>query len=198
MAETAEADDTDLFAGAGVPVLQGAVGGDAGAEQGSGTCGVEVGGNLQGEGLVEGDVLAVAAEGEIALFVLGVIGEDGGVALAVLLFAVGAGGALAAAIDHAADGGEVADLELLDFGADLGDAADDLVAGNHGVERIAPFIAGLVNVGVTDATEIDVDHNVLRTGIPVLVLEGRGGVGGGLDGVTVRGNHADSWDFRGG
>ena len=85
VAESAEADDADLFAGACAPVLERRVGGDSGAEQWRGGGEVEVGGNVEGEGLVEDDVVAVAAEGEFAVLVPGVVGPDGGVTIAVLL-----------------------------------------------------------------------------------------------------------------
>jgi hypothetical protein len=48
-----------------------------------------------------------------------------------------------AAVDHAADADDVADLELRDVAADCGDAADDLVAGDAGVERAFPFALGV-------------------------------------------------------
>jgi hypothetical protein len=98
-----------------------------------------------------------------------------------------AGVALAAGVDHAADTGEVAHLEARHLRADLLDAADDLVARDHREARVAPLVAGLVNVGVADATEQDVDEDVGRAGIPAIDrerrqgrLDGRSGVGGCL------------------
>ena len=73
-------------------------------------------------------------------------------------------GAGAVGVDQAADGGEVAGLEFGDGGADLGDAADDFVAGDAGVDGghdAAPLVAGLVEVGVADAAEEDLDLDVV-------------------------------------
>ncbi len=83
-----------------------------------------------------------------------VVGEgDVGAELLEALLALGAG---AVGVDHAADCGEVADLELGYRRADFGDAADDFVAGDAGVDGghdAAPLVAGLMQVGVTDAAE---------------------------------------------
>ena len=119
MAEPAEADDADFFAGARLPVLQRRVGSDAGAEQGRGGGEVKIFRQREGEGLVDDDVIAVAAEGDVAVLVFGVVGEDGRMTIAVLLLAGFAGGTGAAGVDHAADGGVIADLEFLDRGADF-------------------------------------------------------------------------------
>ena len=73
-------------------------------------------------------------------------------------------GAGAVGVDHAADRGEIAGLELGDCGADLRDTADDLMAGDAGVDRghdVAPLIADLVEIGVADAAEEDLDLNVV-------------------------------------
>ena len=73
-------------------------------------------------------------------------------------------GAGAVGVDHAADRGEVAGLEFGHGGADLGDAADDLMAGNAGVDgghHAAPLVAGLVEIGVADAAEENFDLHVV-------------------------------------
>src|SRR5439155_20700052 len=60
---------------------------------------------------------------------------------------------------------EVAKLELGDCGADLGDAADDLVSGDAGVDsrhHAAPFVARLVEIGVTNAAIQNFDLYILR------------------------------------
>src|ERR1700761_116485 len=49
-----------------------------------------------------------------------------------------------------ADGGEIAGLELGYGRADGGDVTNDLVSGNHGVHRAAPFVADLMDVRVAD------------------------------------------------
>ena len=83
--------------------------------------------------LVDDDAVGVAAVGDASEVLVGeVVGE--GHVRAELLEAGLALGAGAVRVDHAADGGEVAGLELGDGGADLGDAADDLMAGDAGVD----------------------------------------------------------------
>ena len=77
VAEAAEADDADLLAGAGAPVTQRRVGGDAGAEQRRGGGGVEVGREGVDEVLGRDDVVGVAAVGALAVAADGVVGADG-------------------------------------------------------------------------------------------------------------------------
>ncbi len=120
---------------------------------------------------------------------LAVVGPDGEAAVAVLLLSGLAGGALATGVDQAADGGGVAYFEFGDGGAYGGYFADDLVAGDHGVHGVAPLVAGLVDVGVADAAELDVDEDVVGAGVAVLVVEGDGRGGGRVGGVAVRCNH---------
>ena len=88
---------------------------------------------MQDEVLVDDDALGVAAVGDAAGVLVGeVVGERHvGAELLETRLALGAG---AVGVDQAADGGEVAGLEFGDGGADLGDAADDLMAGNAGVD----------------------------------------------------------------
>ena len=88
-----------------------------------------------------------------------------------------------------ADGGGVAYFELGDVGAYGGDFADDLVAGDHGVDGVAPLVAGLVDVGVADAAELDVDEDVVGAGVAVFVVEGDERGGGGVGGVAMGCNH---------
>src|SRR5207249_4468310 len=77
-----------------------------------------------------------------------------------------AGLALAAStvgVDHAADCGEVARFVFGDCRTDLGDPADDLMARHDRVDRgydAAPLITDLVEVGVADAAEQDLDLHV--------------------------------------
>ncbi len=46
-----------------------------------------------------------------------------------------------------------------------GDAADDLVAGDHGEEHVAPLAADLVDVGVADAAVVDGEDDVVGVGV---------------------------------
>ena len=78
--------------------------------------------------------------------------------------ALAAFGAGAAGIDHAPDADMLTRLEFCDFGANGRDDACDLMAGHHGKNRAAPFIAGLMHVGVADAAESDVNGDIEITG----------------------------------
>ena len=183
VAEAAETDDADLFAGADAPVAQRRVGGDAGAEQRRGCRRGRAGREGVDEVLGRDDVVGVAAVGALAVRSVGVVGVDGA-AVGAVDFEVGlAVGAVHAALDDDADGGEVAGLEARDGGADGGDAADDLVAGDHGEEVVAPLAADLVDVGVADAAVVDGEDDVV--GVGLAAVEVQGGEGGGLGGSGV-------------
>ena len=123
---------------------------------------IEVGGDAQNEVLVDDDAVGVAAIGDASeVLVRRVVGEDH--VRAELLKASLALGAGAVRIDHAADRGEVAGLVLGDRRADLGDTADDLVAGDDRVDsghEPAPLVADLMQIGVADAAEKDLDLDV--------------------------------------
>ena len=69
------------------------------------------------------------------------------------------------------------------------DDADDLVAGDHGVDRVAPLVAGLVDVGVADAAELNVYEDVVGPGLAVFVVKGRQRRGCGVGRITMGSNH---------
>ncbi len=78
-----------------------------------------------------------------------------------MLQALAAGTASAAGIDHASDGGEVALLEKGRFGASLGYPADNFMSRKARVDRIMPFVAGLMKVGMANAAIDNFDLDVL-------------------------------------
>ena len=128
---------------------------------------VEVRGNMEHEPLVDHDAVRVAAVGDAAEMLVGEVVSEGQVG-AELLEARLALRAGAVGVHQAADRGEVAGLELGDGGADLGDAADDLVAGDAGIDSghdFAPLIAHLVQIGVADAAVENFDLDVVFGGI---------------------------------
>jgi hypothetical protein len=91
-----------------------------------------------------------------------VVGEDH--VRAELFKASLALGAGAVGVNHATDRGKVAGLEFGDCGADFGDTADDLMAGDAGIDSghyVAPLVTDLMEVGVADTTEQYFDLNVL-------------------------------------
>ena len=197
MAETAHADDGDLGAFGDAPGAQRRVGGDAGAQQWRDGGGVEVLGDVEGERLGDDDGLRVTTGGRAPVVTVdAVVGTDG--VRAVVLLALLAPFALTARVDEATDTGTVADLELGDVGTDLGDAADDLVAGHHGVIHRAPLAADGVDVGVADSGVLDLDADVV--GAQVAALDGaglEGLVGGnGLVAGNSRSHDADATPTR--
>jgi len=98
-----------------------------------------------------------------------VIGErHADLALAILLLACAAGFAAPAGIDEAADPDDVARLPFLHLVTDPDDTANDLVTRHHGKDRIAPFVADLVNVRMADTAIENVDEHVVRTWLAAL------------------------------
>src|SRR6267154_765791 len=134
VAEATEPDDAHFLSLADLPMMQGRVGGNAGAKQRRGAGRVKALRYTQHERFVHHNTLGVAAEGDTAEnFVLGVVSERREL-LAILLFAGLAAGANAAGADHTTNRGHVAFLEFLDATADLDHAADDFVAGHAGID----------------------------------------------------------------
>ncbi|EPY40649.1 alcohol dehydrogenase (NADP+) [Angomonas deanei] len=168
VAETTEAHHTNTGALLHAPVAEGGEGGGTGAQQGGSGAEVEVVGDAADEALAHNDVVGVATIGGGGLILLGGVVGEGGALHAVLLHVTLALLALAAGVHHAADSHGVANLVLGDLGADLGDVTDDLVAGDHGEDTLAPLVTDLVEVAVADATEGHLDGHVILTDITTL------------------------------
>jgi hypothetical protein len=147
---------------------------------------IQPSGDPKHEVLVHHDLVGIAAVGRAAQNGVGAIVGEGEVVLAVLLEPLAAIGAVAAGIDHAAHAGQVAGLEAGDFLPDLLHPSDDFVPGHHGESRAAPFVPRLVEIGVADAAEENLDVDVVRSGRSALEVErherrpgARGGVAPG-------------------
>ena len=129
---------------------------------------------MQDKALIDDDAVGIAAVGDASEVLIGrVVGERH--VRAELLEAGLALGTGAIGIDHAADRGEVAGLELGHRGADPGDTADDLMAGNARVDRrhdVVPLVTDLVEIGVADTAEEDLDLHVVFGRIPALNRRG--------------------------
>src|SRR5262249_4230692 len=71
----------------------------------------------------------------------------------------------AAGVDKGTDADGVSDLVFRDLGGDRCDDAGDLMSRGHGgdgfVLKFVPLTAGLMNVGVADATVFDVDEHIV-------------------------------------
>ena len=163
MAQSAETDHANFLVPGDAPAAHGRVGGDSGAEERRRPGEIEVGRDAQDKTIVDDHAIGVATIGDAPeVLVRGAEGE--GHVRAELLKAGLALGAGAVRVDHAADRGEVAGLELGDCGADPGDTADDLMAGDAGVDgghEAAPLVTDMVEIGVADAAEQDFDLNVV-------------------------------------
>ena len=196
VAQPAETDDADFLPLGDSPVVKGREGGDAGAEERRGSSEREVRGDLEDESFGDDDAFGVAAVGDAAgVLVREVVGEGHvGTELLEALLALWAG---AVRVDHAAHGGEIAHLEFGYCGADFGDAADDLMAGDAGVDgrhNAAPLIADLMEIGVTDAAEEDFNLDVFLGWIAPRDRSGRKRrllTGGGVCFRVVHGSNLD-------
>jgi hypothetical protein len=97
---------------------------------------------------------------------------------------------MAAGIDHAANAHGVAHLELGHFGADGRDMADDLVAGDHRIDGVVPFVARGVQVGMAHAAPGDGDRHVVRAGFAAGDREETERLVGGGSGIGQDGHAA--------
>src|SRR6185312_5830950 len=162
VAEPAETNDADLLALSHSPVVHRGICGDAGTEQRGGPGEIEVRGHLEHEALVDNDAVGVTAVGDAAgMFVGEVVGQ--GHVRAELLEACLALRTRTVGVDQAANSGKVADLELRHGRAGAGNTAHDLMAwdaGINGGHNAAPLVADLMQVGVTDAAEENLDAHI--------------------------------------
>src|SRR6516165_23497 len=120
--------------------------------------------NFVSEAPVDHIVVGISAHGNRAVdAVLRGVGERGPLD-AEVLFAAIAGRAVATRVDYDADGCNVAHLEFSLRVAGRGDAADNFVAGNHGIDCIAPFVADHVKVRMADTTEENLNGDFCGAG----------------------------------
>lgn len=178
--ENAHADNADLLAWPNAVADERGVGGQAGAEHRGGELGLEAVGDGEGEVLKRADVGGVAAVGECAVGVEGVVcvcyqplsvsvstGSMGSeslptlLLLAVRLVVLLALRAVQAGRDLRTNADAVANLDGRHLGADLDGRSDDFMAGNDGVVLVAPAARHGVEVGAADAAACDLDIDVV-------------------------------------
>ena len=186
MSQAAQSEDADFVPFAHIPVAQGRVGGDAGAQERRDAFQRQFGRNSQDIIFVHHDLSGIAAVGRrFAILLVAVVG--GAHPFFTILFLAGVAlWTFATGINEAADTGEVADFEFCDLIARLDHAADNFVSRHHGINRVAPFVAGLMDVGVADAAIEDLDLDVVGTHIPALEAERRKRICGTLSGIGFR------------
>ncbi len=71
---------------------------------------------------------------------------------------------VAAGVYNCSNSDHIADLESSYILSHTGDTTDDLVPWDHRIGAEAPFVASLMNIGMTNAAVKDVYHNIVRAG----------------------------------
>lgn len=69
---------------------------------------------------------------------------------------------MATAIDHTADGSKITQTQVLHFRSDGRDASDDFMPRYTRILGAMPFIAGGMQIRVTDPTEENLNLNIIR------------------------------------
>ena len=88
-------------------------------------------------------------------------------------------------IDEASDAHRIPNLEFGHLWPNPRDVAGHLVARNHGICRVAPLSACLMNIGVTDPTVLDLQKNVIRPELATSEIERFQFRFGSVSGVTA-------------
>ena len=178
-AETTEAGDGHIHALLNAVVDERGVDGDASAEEGSSLLKGDALVNLADVILVDDDVLGVATvsgstlvgllvvAGAVRVLLTAVVGANH-TSLAVLLGALLALVTVAARVDEAADTSVVADLELGDVLADSDNNTGDFVSRDHREDSGTPLLAGLMDVGVADASVGSLNVHVVVSNVAAL------------------------------
>jgi catalase (peroxidase I) len=102
-----------------------------------------------------------------------------------------AGFATAAGVNHAADADQIAYFVFSDIRTDGGNFAYDFVAGHQGVNGNAPFVAGLMDVGMAHAAVENLDRDVVEPWAAAFEFYRGEGRGGRLGGVSDGGVHGE-------
>src|SRR6478735_11528895 len=97
----------------------------------------------------------------VSVFLRSVISKDA-VAFAILFIPAAARRTLAARVYEASDADLIADAEPLHRRSDLRHRAHNLMAGHHGKLRTTPFVACLMDIGVTNAAVADLNQQIMR------------------------------------
>ena len=168
--EPAEADDGHLAVLADVPMAQGRPCGDPRAEKRRRGLEVQPVGDFHDEFFLHDDPVGIAAIGRRPFPVEGVV-SVGRPAAAVLLQTVFAGVAFEAGVDHAADADVIALAEARHIQPHGDNAPDDFVSRDHGIDRVAPVVARLMQIGMADAAVEDLDRHIVGARIAAFELK---------------------------
>ena len=145
----------------------------------------QCGRNSQDVIFVNHDLSGIAAEGRrFAVLLVAIVG--GAHALFTILFLAGfALRTFPARIDKAPDADQVIGLEFGDLTTRFDHAPNNFVPWHHGVDRASPFVAGLMDIGMADATVEDVDLHIVGLDVPALEAEWSKRIRGALDSIGV-------------
>jgi hypothetical protein len=138
------------------------IGGDTRAQQRRSTCQVQGSRHFQYEILLDQYLLGISALRPVTVQPINTVVRVRSSGLAVLLPAFTAGTALQTRVHQTAHTHAIADLEAGHLCAHVDNPTNDFVTRHHGKVRIAPVIAHVVQVGMTDAAKEHVDNNVVR------------------------------------
>jgi hypothetical protein len=110
------------------------------------------------------------------------------------LFEIGlATWARATGVHQATNPGKVAYLKILDTCTHLGNPSYYLMTGNHGKNGSTPFVADLVDIGMTYTAIQNINQHVVCPGYTSLKVERGEWCLGGLGGISFYSKHSLSW-----
>ena len=162
--QAAHADDRYFLAGARLPLPKRRIQRDSRAQKGSAGIERQIIRHAQYIVFIDHDPVRISTIGWSALLIPRVVCPDG-LHAAILLEASLALSTGAAGIDKTAHSHLVADLVLRHLAAHCGNYAGDFMPRHHGEDRfflvVAPLVARLVNIGMTDSAILDLDDNIM-------------------------------------
>jgi hypothetical protein len=171
MPKAANSDDTHALAGLNVPMPHRREGSDSSTEEGSGGLEVHSFWNLDDKAFSDDDGVGISTEGIAARPLFGTVVCKRRTAQAVLFEACKAIGALVAGIDHTAYTADIAYLESFYLAPDCFDTTENLVAWHARIRGGTPFVAGCVQVGMTNARIKDLQLDIFSAQGPTLKVK---------------------------
>jgi hypothetical protein len=93
--------------------------------------------------------------------------------------------AFTAGINETTDSGQIARFEFGHMIARLNYAPDDFMPGHHRIDRTAPLITDLMDIGMADAAVQNLDLDVMRTNFAPLKTERAQWIGWAVSGISL-------------
>ncbi|MNP23175.1 hypothetical protein D3C76_1158750 [compost metagenome] len=189
MAQPAQPDDRQARTGLDVMLAHRRPDGDAGTQQRTGEARIQCRRYPQHETLAYHDVLGVTAAGHLAAdavqAVIGGCHALGAMRLLMLL----AGRTLLAAVDHATDSHPITGTITIDSRPHGSDPTDDFMARHTGKPRAFPVVMHVMQVGMADAAEVDIDGDIVGAQLTAFEAQGFEGSVGFMDAIADAGGH---------